>query len=311
MSDKLESELSLVLHEIEDSGKPLKMGHLSTLSDLDSASFTCFRETWSVIDSSRRRELIARLKEMSEDNIEFSFDRIFKLALSAPGDAVRQEAIKGLWEDNEPSLIRPLVQLLEHDPSPQVREAAALSLRRFTLMAENQQIRNDYRTELAQTLLNIFNNTEEEPAVRRRALEAVAPLSLPEITRAIWGAYRQDDPAFKSSALYAMGQNCDLLWLPTILLEMGNELPEIRYEASVAAGELGEPEAVPQLIDTLKSRDLELRLAAIIALGKIGGTEAKRALSLLRSDGSQAVRDAAEHALEEAECLDEPLSPQF
>jgi HEAT repeat protein len=59
----------------------------------------------------------------------------------------------------------------------------------------------------------------------------------------------------------------------------------------------------------LRSSDVDLRLAAVMALGKIGGSEAKRALGTCLTDRSQAVRDAAEVALGEAEFFEEPFLP--
>lgn len=302
-------ELDDVLLELADSSKPLLIGHLPALSDLDRAAMQEFGAVWPGIAVEKRRQVMARLQEISETNVEFNFHSIFKYALADDDEIVRKAAVEGLWEDDEPSLIRSLIKLLTQDPSAGVREAAAVALRRFSILAEHQKISTDYRRILSQALLGVFNNLEEDLPVRRRALESVSPLSLAEVTQAIWAAYRHPEPALRASALYAMGQNCDILWMPTILRELESEDPDLCYEAVSAAGELGEMEALPPIVSMLRSSDVDLRLAAVMALGKIGGSEAKRALGTCLTDRSQAVRDAAEVALGEAEFFEEPFLP--
>ena len=45
-----------------------------------------------------------------------------------------QLAIDGLWEDNRPTLVGPLVNLATNDPVAEVRAAAAIALGRFVLL---------------------------------------------------------------------------------------------------------------------------------------------------------------------------------
>jgi HEAT repeat protein len=203
-----------------------------------------------------------------------------------------------------------LLRLVQQDPAAEVRSAAATALGRFALLAEHQKISNDNRARISQSLLAVIHNQAELVDVRRRALEAIAPFSLPEVTQVIWEAYRREEHGLRISSVYAMGRNCDLLWMPTVLKEMDNDDPEMRYEAATAAGELGEAEAVPRLIEMTRDADMEVKLAAIRALGKIGGQEAKQRLRTLLTGKSQAVREAAEHAVAEIELYEEPSNPR-
>jgi HEAT repeat protein len=98
--------------------------------------------------------------------------------------------------------------------------------------------------------------------------------------------------------------------MPTVLKEMDNDDPEMRYEAATAAGELGEAETVPRLLELTVDTDIEVKLAAITALGKIGGQEAKQRLRTLIGSKSQAIRDAAEHAMAVIEQYEEPATPR-
>jgi HEAT repeat protein len=246
--------------------------------------------------------------EISENNVEYNFNAVYKYVLGDPDMEVRRLAVACLWEDEEPSLIRSLLRLLAEDSAAPVREAAAMALGRFTLLAECQKINPEYRHRLSQALLKIVDDLNEDIDVRRRALEAAAPISLAGVTQAIWAAYHQDDHRLKASAIYAMGKNCDLLWLPTVIKEIGNEDAELRYEAVAAAGELGEMEAVPHLVELVNDTDAEVRLAAVQALGKIGGVEAKRTLRACLGSKSQAMREAAEEALAEQPLFSQPFA---
>jgi HEAT repeat protein len=255
----------------------------------------------------RSRDLLNRLNALAEDNVELDFTAIFKNALLDTDAEVRKEAIQGLWEDEEPSLIRPLLKILENDSSESVRQAAAFALGRFAVLAECRKISSANVERLGVPLLRLAEDPFEPMMLRRRALEAVAPLSLPEVTRAIWDAYRQDEPEMKAGAIRAMGLNCDLLWLPTILQELGNDKPEIRYEAAISAGELGEVEAVLPLIGLIEDPDPEVRMAAVQGLGAVGGPEAKKALRNVLNYKEGPVRDAASAALSQINFSSEPF----
>jgi HEAT repeat protein len=306
-----QTPLAEILAHIADSTQPLSNAELGELSDLSADEVKHFEAAWARMDTERKRQILARLEELTEDNIELNFDRIYRSAIYDTDDTVRREAVEGLWENCEPSLVRPLLRLVQQDPAYKVRSAAATALGRFALLAEHQKIPGENRLRISQTLLAVIHNQDEPVEVRRRALEAIAPLSLPEVTQTIWEAYRREEPGLKISAVYAMGRNCDLLWMPTVLKEMDDDDPEMRYEAATAAGELGEAEAVPRLIELTVDTDMEVKLAAILALSKIGGQEAKQRLRTLMTNKSKAVQEAAEHAITEMEAYEEPADPRI
>jgi HEAT repeat protein len=306
-----QTPLAEILAHIADSTLLFSNAELGELSDLNSDEVKKFEAAWARMDTERKRQILARLAELTEDNFELNFDRIYRSAIYDADDAVRREAVEGLWENCEPSLVRPLLRLVQQDPAAEVRSAAATALGRFSLLAEHQKISAENRLRISQTLLAVIHNKDEPVEVRRRALEAIAPLSLPDVTQAIWEAYRREEPGLRISSVYAMGRNCDLLWMPTVLKEMDDDDPEMRYEAATAAGELGEAEAVPRLIELTVDTDMEVKLAAILALSKIGGQEAKQRLRTLMTNKSKAVREAAKHAITEIEAYEEPADPRI
>lgn len=287
--------------------KPLLSSRLIELSNLNSEELELLQQAWALIEPKRRRQIVYRLVELAEDNFELNFDSIFTSCLKDQDAEVRSKAIEGLWESEAPSLINPLINLLEQDSSEKVQAAAATALGKFAMLAELKKLRSYHTSRLCQALLTMIGDKTKPIEVRRCALEAAAPLSLPQVKKAIIAAYQSHNSKLRTSAIYAMGRNCDHSWLPMLLKELGSANAEIRYEAAGACGELGE-EAVPSLIELVNDPDTDVLLATIQALGKIGGTEAKRHLEQCLDNPSQVIRHAAEQALHELEAEEDPFS---
>ena len=294
-----------VIVEMADTGKALVNTHLAALSDMTPANIRDFSQVWKTIDPKRRREIVTRLKELATDSVELNFDNIFLRCLSDPDADVRSEAIDGLWENEEPALIPLLIDLLDKDPAEKVQAAAALALGRFALMAEISSIAPRYGVQVGHVLLNVVGDKNKSMDVRRRALEAVSPISTEQVKTAIKTAYEGRDERLAISAVYAMGKNCDTKWLPFLLKELKNSDAEMRYEAVTACGELGDEEIMQDLLPVANDEDIDVRLALIQALGKIGGNEAKQFLQKNANDPNEAVRDAIETALNEITILDD------
>lgn len=287
--------------DLGSSDKPLLGSKLVDLSSLATDELEFLEQVWAGIEAERRRQIVYRLVELAEDNFELSFDSIFWNCLEDKDAEVRYKAIEGLWENEETSLINPLINLLEHDSAEKVQAAAAIALGKFVMLAEHGKLRSCHTSKVYQALLTVVGDERKTIEVKRRALEAVAPLSIPEVRRTIKKAYQCRSVKLRSSAIYAMGKNCDVFWLPVLLKELASADVEIRYEAAGACGELGEEEAVPYLIGLINGPDFEVQLAAVQALGKIGGTEAKECLEQCLDSPSEAISKMAEQALGGAE----------
>ena len=157
-------------------------------------------------------------------------------------------------------------------------------------------------------MLEVLENKTETAEVKRRALEAIAPLNLPRVKEFIEETYRSNDVKLKASSIYAMGRNCDSIWLFSLLTELNSDEAEIRYEAANACGELGAEEAVPSLIMLTKDEDAQVQEVAIKALGEIGGEEAKQVLQKLVKNPQPRIRQTAKSALKELLFCEDPLS---
>ena len=296
------------LAELSDESKPLISSKLANLSATSQEELALFIEAWAEMGFERRRQIASQLAELAEEDPKLNFDDIFHACLRDPDEIVRVRAIEGLWEYENHSLIDTFINMLREDRQESVRAAAALALGRFALLAELGKLRPDDGAKVEKALAAVIDDQEEQLEVRRRAVEAIATFSLPEVTEIIQEAYQSDDNEMRVSAIYAMGRNSDPAWLPTLVKELSNPDTEMRFEAAGACGELGEEEAVHHLVRLIHDLDAQVQLSAIAALGKIGGNEAGAALRECLNHTAEHIRGAAEDALEELGFSKDPLS---
>ncbi len=282
---------------------------LTEMSGLSPGEMKFFREIWDELNAERRIQIISRLSELAEENLELNFDAIFRYCLSDPEDNIRCMAIEGLWENEDTSMIDPLIKLLEEDESDKVQCAAAIALGKYALFAELGKLRDENTDKVQEALLGAIDDRNKSTEVIRRVLESAAPLSIPDVQEAIKDAYYSEDPGLVISALYSMGKSCNSAWLPILLKETENDDPEMRYEAAGACGELEDDRAVPSLIKLAnEDEDIDVRMAAIQSLGKIGSLSARECLKLCLESHNDAVKEAAEEALQKMDASSDPLS---
>lgn len=282
----------------------LSISSLYGLSDLTRAEAELFRETWSLIEAKRRRWIIQSLVDIAEANFEVNFNSIFRLCLNDEDEIVRSRSIEGLWEDENLTLAGLLVRLLRDDPSESVRVAAATSLGRFVLLGELGKIEAAPAMMVEEALLGAIYDPHETLEVRRRAVESIAYSGQAQVRDIIEMAYCDDEEKMRISAVFAMGRSADPVWRETVTAELDDLNPEMRYEAARACGELEASVALAALIGVIETDpDPEVQEMAIWALGRIGGKEARRVLEACCESEDEALRQAAEEALDELDFL--------
>jgi HEAT repeat protein len=290
------------IQEIGASDHKLVMRELKPLSGLGREEREDFWPTWVEI-MPRRRAVIARsMVELAEDDIELDFSAAQIWMLDDDDAEVRASAIEGLWENTSTTLLHQLLRLMRSDPAPQVRAAATISLSRFAYQAELEELDSRDSLALRDGLLAMIKDPRQPLEVRRRALESAGYFgSVDEIQRQIELAYTGDEQLLRESALVAMGRSMLERWLPTIGRELTSSSPALRYEAARAAGELGEDgrPLLAKLAPLLNDQDSEVALAAIWALGQVGGDAAKRVLQQVQKSEDETRSQAAADALEE------------
>lgn len=288
---------------------------VATLSDLRREEMPAIESTWRAVPEAGRAAIVRWAAELSEDRVELTFGRFLRFALTDDSPAVRQLALASLWEDEGSDLPSRLVFILRHDPSADVKaEAAALLGRCVDRIATRGDTRPEDE-EVRSALIASWHDVSQAPIVRRRSLEAVSGFGADDdIRRAIGEAFDDDDGYIVVGAVRAMGRTMCDEYLGTILAELGSDDAELRYEAAIAAGELGESRVVPELANLMDDEDPEVGRAAILALGRIGGQAAIRALSSqLESHSthpdSEMLFEAFEEAMLEVDALEHPAAP--
>ena len=294
--------------ELINYDEPLLNSRLANLSNLNPEELGFLRETWASIKTKRRQQIVHQLVKLAEDSLELNFDCIFKDCMKDEDAEVRSKAIEGLWENDEPQLIDLLIELLRKDGSDKVQAVAATALGKFAMLAELEILRSCYKSKIATALLTVIDDKSTPIEVRRCALEATAPLSLPQVKEAILEAYQSANSELNISAINAMGKNCHHSWLPILIKELGNNNPAIRYEATEACGELGDEETVSYLIELINDPDVDIQLAVIQALSKVGGADAKECLKQCYNNPNQAIQQVTKQALHKLKATEDTLS---
>lgn len=98
---------------------------------------------------------------------------------------------------------------------------------------------------------------------------------------------------------FALGTMHDPDAVPVLLSALRKGQPGVRREAASALGKLNDPRAVDPLLEALSSTpDRPLRIRALLALGRLGGVSAVKAVQQALRDRDAGVRWAAVVALE-------------
>ena len=300
-------ELTELLKDLSQDDTDLKYSSLLELSDLSTEETREFRTAWGSVSSDRKRDVLGKMVELSEDNLELEFKAVYAASLRDPDEDVRLKATQGLWECEDRAIVRPLLRLASDDTSPRVRAAAAVALGGFARIAQDGKLLSRDADRIHEGLLAAITRVPEELEVRRRAIEAIACLDFPDVDRIIQAAYDSGDGELKQSALYAMGQSSNTDWLEPVMQDTMHEDPAIRFEAANAGGLLGDESIAPNIVQLLGDEDSQVQIAAVQALGKIGGTLAKKALDLCLESDDEALQEAAGEALADVDFEADPL----
>lgn len=296
------------LDNLSDPSVPLGNSNFIEISDLSPSELGTFARSWFGLSQERKRAVLATMVELAEDSPELDFSTIFKMCLKDDDEWVLEKAIDGLWEYEDRSVLPGLTQVLTSDRSPEVRASAASALGKFCVLAQEDYLLSSDSSKIQVALMTTLQDPEESEEVRRRCLEAVAPFNTPDIRDYICWAYQSDELLLKSSAIFAMGRSGDVSWLPTLVQELDNREPALRFETANACGDLGEEDLIPHLVPLLEDDDYQVQVAGLNALGKIGGPLAKRALLRCIEEADATLEEAARAALENVEFLEDPMA---
>lgn len=296
-----------ILKAIEDDKAPIASLDVALLSDLEPSFADIVSDTLSSLELERETQILDHLINISEDRFDVNFDELFIRKLNSEREEIRETSIRGLWEYDERSLVEPLLEMLTKDDSDAVKIAAAIGLRRFSILAEEGKLPDRDSAQIYETLQSLIDDdhdyAQEEISVdiKRRIIEALSPYNTPEIHDIILDNYNSLDERLRASAIFSMGENGDSEWIPYILDEMDNSNPEIRFEAAGAAGRIGDESLIPDLARMGNDVSFEVISQVITALNLIGGSTSIKVLTRFLKHENSNVRSVAQDALENME----------
>jgi HEAT repeat protein len=302
MKNKLPT-IEALLDHLSDASQPLSVAKLYALSNLVGQDLARVRDVWPTLPDERRRAAARHLADITETDFEVNFGQVFRLALTDLEATVREAAIDGLWEDEDPALIATFVKMMQSDSSAQVRASAANALGHFVYLDEIEAIPSGKISPALQALRAIIASPGEPLEVRRRAVEAISYSGADDVPGIIRDAYASPDEDMRVSAVFAMGSSADEQWIDTVISELEAQSPAMRYEAARAAGELEARSAVPTLARLLDDPDAEVQSMAVWALGQIGGDRARKLLTDIAKGDDEQLAEAATEALEEMDWM--------
>jgi HEAT repeat protein/uncharacterized tellurite resistance protein B-like protein len=273
-------------------------------SDLTLQDAELLRQQWELVDPARRAELVTEMVELAAEDIDLHLSRFLRVVINDSNPSVRQSAIQGLWGEASIDMIGPFVQFLHNDPDTGVRAAAATGLGPYILAGELEELDSALAMRAEEALLAVLNNNEEPLEVRRRALESIAYSSEAGVRQLIEDGYYSADEMMRVSAVFAMGRSADVRWRGLVRAELRSPSADMRAEAAIATGELGAKSAVEDLAELLQDRVERVRLAAIFALGQVGGDVARDLLEVVLLSDNELEVETAEIALEEMQFID-------
>ena len=296
-----------VLDHLLDSKKEIPQTHLKLYSDLDPKSLRLFLDVWPSVKPTRKLILLDELlTHFDSDNI-VSYESIGRGLINDLDGEVRARAIRLLSESDDPQLVGTLTEILLNDTDLAPRMEAALLIGEFILLGELETIKEELQRKAEDALISIIKS-EENPTLRKRALEALGYSSRPEIVTLIESAFERADPTWVATALLAMGRSHDERWSENVVSMVLDEDPLIRFAAVQAAGELNIEDAGPILLKILEDEeeDDDVVTAAIWSLSQIGGDDARIYLvNLIEQTEDEDLVEYLEDALENLDFMEE------
>ena len=199
---------------------------------------------------------------------------------------IYDEAIKSLAALGK-SAVAPLCEMLKEDSDRRDRVCAARALGEI----------GD-----AGGLLSLCHALEEDSdfGVRRDAAESLGKLNDTRGVDPLIGALDDEDPHVRRLAAKSLYRLGDPKSAKALVLRMENtqEHDFVRAAAADALAGIGSREVLPSLLNALKEKSAEIRVAATVAIGRIAGRENIRDVScrltdLLLKDSDRNIRDAA------------------
>ncbi len=282
MKSSLDPAFQQVLDALTDTQAEWLAEYLLPLSDLEGEEAEAFTAIWPQIHPDRKLALLEAMEQNADENFLLDYEHVCRLAITDSDPQVRFLGVRALNLYEPVDLIDTFRTMLAEDPDENVRAVCALALGHFVYLGEIEEIPEATYQQVYDSLLTAAQGSDTRE-VRRRALEALGFANCPEVNQLIQDAYQTGESDWLASAIFAMGRSYNSRWHNQVMEMLDHRLPDIRFEAARAAGELEIHAARPRLIELLDDSDTHVRMAAAWSLSQIGGQGVLEALEDLQS----------------------------
>ncbi|MCY4474951.1 MAG: hypothetical protein OXC83_05890 [Chloroflexi bacterium] len=279
-----------------ESGASEVLRELSGVDDVQARSIVNMWREWQITEV---LDTITELQRAAETDRSLEFDSLFRAATSFPVPEVRLESVRALSEGGSFKIAQSLIAVLERDEVSEIRAAAAQSLHGFSDPAQSRNVSKSALTRIANSLRNALH--VDEPMVRGKSLIALAALHDDEAADLIDTMFDEavGTAPLMADVLTAMGETNDRSWLPTIEDAFFSNDPIVRIAAVLAFGKIGSDDDVESLSEPFDDHTLEVQIATVNALQNIGSPQAREMLGIAAEDSSEpAVQQTAQAALD-------------
>ena len=293
-----------VLDAVADEAFGLPYADLPALSALDDRVVGRVMALLPQLAPQRRRDLLAALQQLVEEDVTLDFDRIHLAALLDGDVATRILAMHGLREHDRLEYAGLLSGIVADDAVSAVRAEAAASLARFVVGIEFGMVPTELAERIAEALRDRVEDVTEDDEVRGAALEAAGASSEEWVAELIADQYETGNTRMRVASVVAMGRHGSDDWLPILIQSFEDDDDEVRSAAATSAGQLLLEAAIEPLTLLLdEEQEAEVQVAAIGAMGEIGGEEAEAILVRLLESDQPYIAEAAELAITELQMM--------
>ncbi len=296
------SELTIIVDLLARDGAAAVT--VEPLSDLTLADARALKAAWPALARDTRLGAVSLMSSLGKDDIRLDFERALIVALGDEDPTVRLEAATALWECESSTLLEQFLHRIPAELDDDVRLVFVNGLGRFARLASEGRL-TPGQSECVKTVLIRTLEEDSNGLVRLAALAAVSYLRPAGLANAIRLAFDEGGEAAQLAAVKAMGRYGGREWSSRIIDALRSEDTDLRVEAALAAPYVEDRRALPFLYEAAEDEDeIELQLAAISALGEVGGEQVRKFLEEIRDSSSGPVAEAAENALGQASLLD-------
>lgn len=293
-----------VLEAVADETFGLPFADLPALSAADDRTVGLAMTLLPQLQPQRRRDLLAAMQQLSEDDVTLDFDRIHLAALLDQDVATRILAMHGLREHDRLEYAELLTGIVADDPVSAVRAEAATSLGNFVVGIEFGMVPTELAERIAEALRERVEDVTEDDEVRGAALEAAGASSEEWVAELIAEQYETGNTRMRVASVVAMGRHGSDDWLPILIQSFEDEDDDVRAAAATSAGQLLLEAAIQPLTLLLdEEQEPDVQVAAIRAMGEIAGEEAEAILVRLLESDEPHIAEAADLAIEELQMM--------